>query len=93
MGRVYGCIIIFLNLFLEGCYVESLGFFGPHYDHVDDVGDAMSCQHICELVPNCEFWTYCFSNNRCWLGENSEEWTIGINPDYASGIKTCEGKK
>ena len=85
-------IIIDTIRILGGCYIEGFMFSGPSFDHVGNVGDPMNCQHVCELVPACEFWSYRHEQKDCWLMRQDGGFVLGLNSNAASGVKSCSGK-
>merc|ERR1711894_209386 len=72
------------------CPSEDVNFSGHDVERVDGVDSWSECGQICNVYPNCKYWTYEPSGphgHGCWMksSDNGMERKNG----YISGEKSC----
>ena len=61
-------------------------------DSVESVNDATSCQKLCQEHSQCKFWTYDYSNKKCYRQTEKAATALGTCKTCIRGPRSCSGK-
>merc|ERR1712037_326527 len=71
------------------CPLLDIDFYGDNIDRFLAIGMWQECGHICNIVPDCNFWTWNTADGFCQI--KSSEGVLSPYTGAISGERGCVG--
>ena len=80
------------NYLIAASCNEFGNYVGNEIDSEENVNYAGKCQKLCLEHSQCKFWTYDYSNKKCYRQTEKAATALGTCKTCIRGPRSCSGK-